>query len=165
MTQSQKAGAALLWKPPAFSAAVGIQTVKTQCGCHALKMKNRCDFHPVRGKIAAVSYVVLALKELLKKRNQFIIGSFINFSDKTTIAAFTSAQPNGAVGLFERRCRSIVSFPNICPVQSLRFILLPRHAYLLLAAILLLVPLQKIIKHFFPSGSGFCGVFQLVIAA
>ena len=30
MTQSQKAGAALLWKPPAFSAAVGIQTVKMQ---------------------------------------------------------------------------------------------------------------------------------------
>lgn len=93
-----KAGAALLWKPPAFSAAAGIQTVKTQCGCHALKMKNRCDFHPVRGKIAAVSYVVLTLKELLKKRNQFIIGSFINFSDKTTIAAFTSAKPNGTIG-------------------------------------------------------------------
>ena len=39
MTQSRKAGAALLWKPPEFSASVSIQTAKSQWGYHALKIK------------------------------------------------------------------------------------------------------------------------------
>ena len=46
MTQSRKAGAALLWKPPEFFASVSIQTAKSQWGYHALKIKkDRTLFH------------------------------------------------------------------------------------------------------------------------
>ena len=46
MTQSRKADAALLWKPPEFSASVSIQTAKSQWGYHALKIKkDRTLFH------------------------------------------------------------------------------------------------------------------------